>query len=227
MNNNTQPNQTSGREPYGFLSGNATKAELEAFANQMADKIVSERERNKAADVMTQGLKLLHDRHHKEALSCFRRGLKVFKRLVSDGHAEYACDLAEAHYDIGETFFCTGKHEGCVASNDAAIRLWQGLVKAGQSEYEIHIPFALSTNADALLLLNRFGEALTVVEESIRSFRQVCDANPNPQWNRDLARVINLRARILGRLGRVREAAESCREAAALRDAVDTNLADA
>ncbi len=222
MNPNPPFIRTPDMVPLGFISGGATKAEFEAFANQMADKIVSEQERNDAADVMTQGLKLLNDRHHKEALACFRRGLKVFKRLVNRGHAEFACDLAEAHYDTGEGFFCNAKYEGCVASNDAAIRLWQELVKAGQNEYEIHIAYALSTNADALYRLNQFEESLTVVEESIRRFRQSCEADPNPAWRRDAAGVINMRGRILGRLGRVKEAAESCREAAELRDAVDT-----
>ncbi len=173
MNPNPPFIQTPDMVPLGFISGGATKAEFEAFANQMADKIVSEQERNDAADVMTQGLKLLHDRHHKEALACFRRGLKVFKRLVNRGHAEFACDLAEAHYDTGEGFFHNAKYEGCVASNDAAIRLWQELVNAGQSEYEIHIAYALSTNADALYRLNRFKESLTVVEESIRQVSSV------------------------------------------------------
>jgi tetratricopeptide (TPR) repeat protein len=225
MNPNSQQNQTPDRVPLGFISGNATEAEHEAFANQMADKIVTEHQRDKAVDVMKQGLKLLTDHRNKEALTYFRRGLKVFKRLVADGHAEYTCDVAESHYEIGEAFFRAGNHEKCVASNDTAIRLWRGLVGSGHNEHEIQIAYALSTNADALLFLNRFDEALTVVEESIHHFRQACDADPNPHWNRDLAGVINLRGRILGRLGRVREAAESCREAAELRDGVDRNSA--
>ena len=103
----------------------------------------------------------------------------------------------------------------------------RGLVASGHSEHEVQIAYALSTNADALLFLNRFNEALTVVDESIHHFRQACGADPNPHWNQDLAGVINLRGRILGRLGRVREAAESCREAAELRDAVDKDSAQA
>ncbi|MGO9609448.1 MAG: hypothetical protein ACLPT4_07405, partial [Verrucomicrobiia bacterium] len=202
MNPNSQQNQKPDRIPLGFISGNATKAEFEAFANQMADKIVSEHERNKAVAVMKRGLKLLADHRHKDALAYFRRGLKVFERLVNSGHEEYICDVAESHYDIGEAFFRAGKHEKCIASNDVAIRLWQGLVNAGQSQHEIQIAYAWSTNADALLFLNRFDEALTVADESILHFRQACDANPSPHWKRDLAQAVNLRGRILGRLGR-------------------------
>jgi hypothetical protein len=67
----------------------------------------------------------------------------------------------------------------------------------------------------------RFDEVLAKADESIRLFRDVLAAEPNPKFADALAVTINFRGVIHGTLGKPREAEACFREAAGLRDGVD------
>jgi hypothetical protein len=174
-----------------------------------------------AAAKIDAGLKLLDERRHEQALVCFQDGLKVFQQLVNEGHHECVGDVALAQHYVGEVFFYTGKFEECIAANEVAIRLWRDLVASGNLAFADDIGYPLSAKAHALFRLHRFDDALKVVDDSIRALRLALATAPNPTTTRDLATVINLRGHILARLGRIQESAQSCREAAQLRDGVD------
>jgi tetratricopeptide (TPR) repeat protein len=173
------------------------------------------------AAAIDSGLKLLDARRYEEALVCFQDGLKVFQQLVNEGHEECAAGVGLAQHYLGEALFYTGKFEECVAANDAAIEAWQRLLASGNSAFADDIAYALSAKADALLHLEQLDDALATVDESIRLVRQVLPKEPRPQIIKDLAKVENLRGIILAKLGRVKEAADACRDAAALRDSVE------
>jgi tetratricopeptide (TPR) repeat protein len=140
---------------------------------------------------------------------------------VNEGHDECVGDVALALHYVGEALFYADRLEECIAANDAAIEAWQSLLASGNLAFADDIAYALSAKADALLHLEQLDDALATVDESIRLFRQVLPKEPRPQIIKDLAKVENLRGIILAKLGRVKEAADACRDAAALRDGVE------
>ncbi len=180
--------------------------------------------RDGAVAAARDGLKCIDGDSYKEALERFHESSEIFERLARDGGVESVTDLAQTQYYAGEVLFRLMQYEESVASNDAAINNYRKAVEAGATQYRIDIAYALSTKADALFQLNRFDEALKTVDESIRLYRELMSANPYPEMRKDAARVINHRGKILFRLGRIRESAETCQQAAELRDSVGNGL---
>ncbi len=148
----------------------------------------------------------------KDALESLHEALLTVERLVSSGHAEFASDIALGNYNIGEALIRAGQFEEALTHHDLAIRHW------GDSGIWVEVAYSLSSEADALVQLGRFDEALAKSDESIRLFRQVLAAESNPKLTEALATAVNFRGVVLGRLGKVREAAACFREAAELRE---------
>jgi tetratricopeptide (TPR) repeat protein len=137
--------------------------------------------------------------------------------------AEYRCDLAISHTNIGIAFRDIGRADESLASAEAAVEILQSLVNAypAVSQFRSNLANSLDEAGDALRRVGRMDEARASFERALEIGGELVKANPTVTGDRSYPlRVIVLQGlRGLGitdlARGRIAEAAANWRRAIA------------
>ena len=159
---------------------------------------------------------------YREAVTCGREAVALWKKVAEDGSVDENYELARAMNCLGATLGELGEHQQSLAILLEAVVLWQRLSKAYPQRYRANFAKALGNVAVARRNVGECREALALHRQVLQLWRELRESEPS-RYESEFATAYHNLAGSLYENGNYLSAQDMCTSAIALlRDLCET-----